>query len=234
VLLVDDYCSAMRRLLPEHGAHEVKTTIGDALLVRVPAADQAVQLGIRAAREIGGAEHAFRSVCVGMDHGPAIERSGDYFGRTVNITARASALAGPGEVLVTDDVVRSAGARGRAASQGHGGRPGASRRSRSSSIDPPTPVGRTWSQFTLGPGADLILGGNGKDELLGGDGNDTLEGANAADTLEGGAGSDALLGQGGPDSLDTRDGVSANDSADGGSANDSCVFDQGDFLTSCP
>jgi class 3 adenylate cyclase len=31
VRLVEDYCAAMRRLLPEHGAHEVKT-IGDALL----------------------------------------------------------------------------------------------------------------------------------------------------------------------------------------------------------
>ena len=108
VRLVDDYCAAMRRLLPEHGAHEVKT-IGDALLVRVPAADQAVRLGIRAAREIGGAEHGFPSVRVGMHHGPAIERSGDYFGRTVNVAARVSALAGTGEVLVTDDVVRAAG-----------------------------------------------------------------------------------------------------------------------------
>jgi adenylate cyclase len=108
VRLVDDYCSAMRRLLPEHGAHEVKT-IGDALLVRIPAADQAVRLGIRAAREIGGAEHGFPSVRVGMHHGPAIERSGDYFGRTVNIAARVSALAGAGDVLVTDEVVRAAG-----------------------------------------------------------------------------------------------------------------------------
>ena len=108
VRLVEDYCAAMRRLLPEHGAHEVKT-IGDALLVRVPEAAQAVRFGVRAAREIGGAAHGFPSVRVGMHHGPAIERYGDYFGRTVNIAARVSALAGAGEVLVTDDVVRAAG-----------------------------------------------------------------------------------------------------------------------------
>ena len=108
VRLVDEYCGAMRLLLLEHGAHEVKT-IGDALLIRVPAADQAVRLGIRAAREVGAAEHGFPSVRVGMHHGPAIERSGDYFGRTVNIAARVSALAGTGEVLVTDDVVQAAG-----------------------------------------------------------------------------------------------------------------------------
>jgi adenylate cyclase len=108
VRLVEGYCEGMRRLLPEHGGHEVKA-IGDALLVRVPDAGQAVRLGIRAAQELGGAEHGFPSVRVGMHHGPAIERSGDYFGRTVNVAARVSALAGAGEVLVTDDVVLAAG-----------------------------------------------------------------------------------------------------------------------------
>lgn len=108
VRLVDGYCQAMRGLLGEHGAHEVKT-IGDALLVCVPDAAEGVRLGIRAAHEVGGAEHRFPSVRVGMHHGPAIERAGDYFGRTVNIAARVSALAGAGEVLVTDEVVRAAG-----------------------------------------------------------------------------------------------------------------------------
>jgi adenylate cyclase len=108
VRLVEGYCAAMRRLLGEHGAHEVKT-IGDALLVCVPEAAAGVRLGIRAAREVGGAGHGFPSVRVGMHHGPAIERAGDYFGRTVNIAARVSALAGAGEVLVTDAVVAAAG-----------------------------------------------------------------------------------------------------------------------------
>ena len=108
VRLVEDYCTAVRRLLPEHGGQEVKT-IGDALLVRVPDPDQAVQLGIRVAQEIGGAEHGLPSVRVGMHYGPAIERSGDYFGRTINLAARVSALAGAGEVLVTEDVVQAAG-----------------------------------------------------------------------------------------------------------------------------
>jgi adenylate cyclase len=108
VRLVEDYCAAMRDLLREYGAHEVKT-IGDALLVCTPDAGAGVRLGIRAARDVGGAGHHFPSVRVGMHHGPAIERDGDYFGRTVNIAARVSALAGAGEVLVTDEVVRAAG-----------------------------------------------------------------------------------------------------------------------------
>lgn len=106
--VVEEYRHAMRRLLPDHGGSEVKT-IGDALLLRVPEACEAVLLGLRATREIGGADHGYPSVRVGMDHGPAVERSGDYLGRTVNIAARVTALASAGEVLVTGDVVQAAG-----------------------------------------------------------------------------------------------------------------------------
>jgi adenylate cyclase len=40
-------------------------------------------------------------VRVGLNHGSAIERDGDYFGAAVNLAARVSALASGGEVLVT-------------------------------------------------------------------------------------------------------------------------------------
>jgi adenylate cyclase len=42
---------------------------------------------------------------VGIAAGPIIARDGDYFGRTVNMAARIAAYAGPGQVLVTDEVV---------------------------------------------------------------------------------------------------------------------------------
>ena len=41
------------------------------------------------------------SVRVGINHGPALERDGDYLGATVNVAARVSALAKGGEVLLT-------------------------------------------------------------------------------------------------------------------------------------
>jgi class 3 adenylate cyclase len=44
---------------------------------------------------------------VGIASGPIISRDGDYFGRTVNTAARIAAYAGPGQVLVTNDVVRA-------------------------------------------------------------------------------------------------------------------------------
>ena len=43
----------------------------------------------------------------GIDAGPVILQDGDYFGRTVNIAARIASYAGPGQVLVSDSVVRS-------------------------------------------------------------------------------------------------------------------------------
>jgi adenylate cyclase len=46
-------------------------------------------------------EHGAPAVRVGLHHGPAIERDGDYFGATVNIASRVSAVAAGAEVLVT-------------------------------------------------------------------------------------------------------------------------------------
>jgi adenylate cyclase len=46
---------------------------------------------------------------VGLNAGPVIERDSDYFGRTVNVAARVAAYAGPGQVLVTDEVRAATG-----------------------------------------------------------------------------------------------------------------------------
>jgi adenylate cyclase len=43
-------------------------------------------------------------VRVGMHHGPAIAREGDWFGATVNLAARVAGSAAGGEVLVTGTV----------------------------------------------------------------------------------------------------------------------------------
>jgi adenylate cyclase len=42
---------------------------------------------------------------MGVSSGPVIYRDGDYFGRTVNVAARVTDYARPGEVLVTADAV---------------------------------------------------------------------------------------------------------------------------------
>ena len=45
----------------------------------------------------------------GVHAGPVIERDRDLFGRTVNMAARVAGAAGPGEVIVTETVVRAMG-----------------------------------------------------------------------------------------------------------------------------
>jgi len=46
---------------------------------------------------------------IGIHSGPVIFQDGDIYGRTVNLAARLSALAGPGEVLVSAEIADSAG-----------------------------------------------------------------------------------------------------------------------------
>ena len=97
--LVGGFCVAVRGLLAEHQAQEVKT-IGDALMLRTGDAAAAVRLGLCIVHEVG-ARHGFPLVRVGMHSGPAVERGGDWFGATVNLAARVSAAAAGGEALLT-------------------------------------------------------------------------------------------------------------------------------------
>ena len=94
-----DFFVQIRALLDEYRAEEVKT-IGDAVLVRVPQAQEGIHL---AARIVGdfGARHRVLGVRVGMHTGSAVHRDGDWFGATVNIASRVADVARAGEVLIT-------------------------------------------------------------------------------------------------------------------------------------
>jgi adenylate cyclase len=96
--LVTDFCEAVRAELPAGAAH-VKT-IGDALMLRIPDPGDAILLGLRITHGLMGG-HEAPAVRVGLHHGPAVERRGDYFGAAVNLAARVSGLASGGEVLMT-------------------------------------------------------------------------------------------------------------------------------------
>ena len=97
--LVADFCDAVEAELPSFGGTQIKT-IGDALMLRIPDPGQAVLLGLRVAHDILSG-HGAPAVRVGLHHGPAVEREGDYIGATVNLAARISAAASGGEVLLT-------------------------------------------------------------------------------------------------------------------------------------
>jgi adenylate cyclase len=97
--LVADFCSAAKLVLPHYGGTQIKT-IGDAIMLRVPDPGQAVRLGLNIAHDLMHG-HGAPAVRVGLHHGPAIERDGDYFGAAVNLAARVSGAAAGGEVLLT-------------------------------------------------------------------------------------------------------------------------------------
>jgi adenylate cyclase len=97
--LAADFCDAVRAELPASGGAHVKS-IGDALMLRIPDPSEAILLGLRIAGDLMR-DHGAPAIRVGMHHGPAIERAGDYFGAAVNLAARVSAAAVGGEVLMT-------------------------------------------------------------------------------------------------------------------------------------
>ena len=97
--LVSGFCDAVQAELPAVGGSQVKT-IGDALMLSVPEPDDAVQLGLRITHELM-LGHGAPAVRVGLHHGSAVEREGDYIGAAVNLAARVAAEASGGEVLVT-------------------------------------------------------------------------------------------------------------------------------------
>jgi adenylate cyclase len=105
--LAATFCREISEAAANSGGEVIKT-IGDAVMVRHRSPSNAVALGLTAAHEVI-AGHGFPAVRVGMHHGPAIARGGDWFGATVNLAARVAALAAGGEVLVTEAVRESAG-----------------------------------------------------------------------------------------------------------------------------
>ena len=99
VAIVDEFTEVVCRDLPAIRGEHVKT-IGDALMLRIPEPGDAILLGLEVSQRTLR-DHRSVPVRVGLHHGPAVERNGDYFGAAVNLAARVSSIAGGGEVLVS-------------------------------------------------------------------------------------------------------------------------------------
>jgi class 3 adenylate cyclase len=106
VALVERFAEAVKDELPAVRGEYVKS-VGDALMVRVPDPGDAIRLALKIAHGVMQG-HEAPSVRVGLNYGPAVERAGDYFGGTINVAARVSALASGGEVLVTGETAARA------------------------------------------------------------------------------------------------------------------------------
>lgn len=96
--LAVEFCRSVNRLLPP-GAEDLKM-LGDACLLRVDEASDAVALGLSLTGEVA-TRHGVPDVRVGMHTGTAVRRGAEWFGAAINIAARVAAMAGPGEVLLT-------------------------------------------------------------------------------------------------------------------------------------
>jgi adenylate cyclase len=96
--VIDEFCATVDAELPPGGTR-VKT-IGDEVMLRIDDPAEAILLALRLAKP---SVHGASTVRVGLHHGTAIERDGDYFGAAVNLAARVASVAGGGEVLTTGD-----------------------------------------------------------------------------------------------------------------------------------
>jgi class 3 adenylate cyclase len=98
--LTDRHDAMVRTTLGAHAGHEIKT-LGDGFLATFDATGRA----IRCAEEIlSNAKGIGLTVRAGVHSGEVERRGDDIAGLAVNIASRVCALAGPGEVLVTETV----------------------------------------------------------------------------------------------------------------------------------
>jgi adenylate cyclase len=82
---------------------QVVKLLGDGVMFHFPDAVGAINCGLDLVDEAPA--QGLPRARMGVSSGPVIFRDGDYFGRTVNVAARVTDYARPGEVLVTADAL---------------------------------------------------------------------------------------------------------------------------------
>ena len=88
----------------QHGGKPIKW-LGDGVMLYFERPGPGVRAALQMAEAIPAA--GLPPVHVGMSCGPVLFQEGDYFGETVNLSARIAEYARPGEVLVTRSVVEA-------------------------------------------------------------------------------------------------------------------------------
>lgn len=98
------------------GRGRVVKELGDGLMLWFESGSGGVEAACDILAAVSSARDATDfplAVRMGMHVGAVVERGDDFVGQTVNIAARVADLAGPGELLVTEQVVRSLDGTGR-------------------------------------------------------------------------------------------------------------------------
>jgi class 3 adenylate cyclase len=101
--LAEGLATAAADLAADHGARLVKC-LGDAVMLCVDDAAEAVRLGLRLNRR-----PSTLPIHAGVHTGCAVRRGGDWYGSAVNLAARLADSAATGELLVSEATAAYAG-----------------------------------------------------------------------------------------------------------------------------
>ena len=110
--VLDEQRSVVDEHLGEHDGARLVKEIGDGLMIWIGSAAAGLSFATCLLEAMSGVHTAGTfplAVRMGMHHGESIARGDDVVGQTVNFAARISALAGPGELLVSEEVLTACG-----------------------------------------------------------------------------------------------------------------------------
>lgn len=84
-------------------------TIGDAAMLISPAPDRLLDAALELVAAADAQGDDFPQLKAGLAYGPALNRGGDWYGHTINVASRVTAMARPGSVLCTEGLHDSSG-----------------------------------------------------------------------------------------------------------------------------
>lgn len=110
--ILDTQRDLVERVL--HGLDDARVVkeLGDGLMLWFGSATMGLRCAVQLlalVEEARSAQVFPLAVRMGMHYGSALVRGDDLIGQTVNIAARVSDLAGPGELLVSDEAIEALG-----------------------------------------------------------------------------------------------------------------------------
>ncbi|MEM5344289.1 adenylate/guanylate cyclase domain-containing protein [Paraburkholderia azotifigens] len=108
-------CIALMKSRAEAAGGRIVKTIGDEVMVVFPSAELAMQAAIDMQLAVSGLPSAAgqpMSLRIGFHHGPVLpDETGDVFGDTVNLAARLTGMASPGQIVTSKDAIECLSAR---------------------------------------------------------------------------------------------------------------------------